>query len=116
MTPNLEGEAWLMHHNFAQAEGVANLDQVAETGCLVSIGFAKMLGGSGGYARYIAICPPAHPHGASISQASGAPLPTQTLPLRRDAHGVLTPTLGTPPTLYCQSPAALGCANGTLVQ
>jgi hypothetical protein len=26
-------------------------------GCLVSIGFAKPLHGTGGYARYVAICP-----------------------------------------------------------
>jgi kynurenine formamidase len=34
-TPNLEGEVWLMHHGYAQAEGVANLDKVPETGALV---------------------------------------------------------------------------------
>ena len=27
-TPTLEGEAWLMHNGYTQAEGVANLDQV----------------------------------------------------------------------------------------
>jgi kynurenine formamidase len=73
-TPTLEGEHWLMHHGFAQAEGVANLDQVPETGCLISIGFPKLKGGVGGYARYIAICPPDAPHGARIS-AADAPLP-----------------------------------------
>ena len=56
-TPTLEGEHWLLHNNFAQAEGVANLDKVPEAGALVTIGFAKPLGGSGGYARYIAIAP-----------------------------------------------------------
>src|SRR5689334_17616740 len=30
-TPNLEGESWLMHNGFAQAEGVTNLDKVPET-------------------------------------------------------------------------------------
>ena len=45
-TPTLEGEAWLMHHGYAQAEGVANLDEVPETGCLISIGFPKFGGGS----------------------------------------------------------------------
>ena len=53
-TPNLEGEAWLMHHGYAQAEGVANLDKVPEKGCLIAIGFPKFGGGLGGYARYIA--------------------------------------------------------------
>ena len=57
-TPTLEGEAWLMHHGYAQAEGVANLDKVPETGCLINIGYPKFGGGTGGYARYIAICPP----------------------------------------------------------
>src|SRR3954464_7756003 len=40
-TPTLEGEARLLHHGSAQAEGVANLDKVPETGCLVDIGFPK---------------------------------------------------------------------------
>ncbi|HUC96882.1 MAG TPA: cyclase family protein, partial [Candidatus Polarisedimenticolaceae bacterium] len=37
-TPNLEGEAWLMHNGYAQAEGVANLDKVPEKGCLIAMG------------------------------------------------------------------------------
>jgi len=74
-TPTLEGESWLMHHGYAQAEGVANLDQVAETGCLVTIGFPKFGGGVGGYARYIAICPPDWPHGVAIGEVPDAPLP-----------------------------------------
>ena len=50
-TPTLEGEVWLMHNGFAQAEGVANLDQVPATGALVAIGFPKFAGGLRGYAR-----------------------------------------------------------------
>ncbi len=57
-TPTLEGEAWLMHHGYTQAEGVDNLDAVPETGCLINIGYPRFSGGLGGYARYIAICPP----------------------------------------------------------
>jgi kynurenine formamidase len=72
-TPTLEGEDWLMHHGYTQAEGVANLDKVPETGCLISIGYPKFKGGLGGYARYIAICPPGAPSGAKIS-GSDAPL------------------------------------------
>lgn len=90
-TPTLEGEYWLMHNNFAQAEGVANLDQVPEYGALISVGFAKPLGGSGGYARYVAIAPPDWPHGVSLSETKGKPLPTQPSPLRRDEKGVLRP-------------------------
>lgn len=82
-TPSLEGEAWLMHHGYTQAEGVTNLDRVPETGCLVAIGYPKFKGGTGGYARYIAICPPDWKYG--ISPGSGdAPLP-KAKPLRWDA-------------------------------
>ncbi|MCB4771840.1 cyclase family protein [Ancylobacter sp. Lp-2] len=91
-TPTLEGEHWLMHNNFAQAEGVANLDKVPEAGALVTIGFAKLLGGSGGYARYIAIAPADWKEGVSVLDAPGAPLPTQTAPLKRGADGVFRPT------------------------
>jgi kynurenine formamidase len=73
-TPNLEGEAWLMHHGFAQAEGVANLDQVPEVGALVAIGYPKLKGGTGGYARFVAICPPDWRYGVAAS-ARDAPLP-----------------------------------------
>lgn len=82
-TPTLEGEAWLMHNGYAQAEGVANLDKVPATGCLVAIGYAKFKGGTGGYARYVAICPPAWPHGTTIG-AGDAPLPKMKRPLRWD--------------------------------
>jgi kynurenine formamidase len=91
-TPTLEGEAWLLHNHFAQAEGVANLDQVPEAGALVAIGFAKPKGGTGGYARYVAICPPDWKYGVSVIDAPGAPLPKQAHPLKRDADGVLRPT------------------------
>lgn len=91
-TPTLEGEYWLLHNNYAQAEGVANLDQVPEAGALVAIGFAKPEGGTGGYARYIAICPPDWPYGVSVVEDPGAPLPVQPYPLRRDDNGVLRPT------------------------
>lgn len=90
-TPNLEGEAWLLHNNFTQAEGVTNLDKVPEAGALVTIGFAKPLGGSGGYARYIAIAPAEWPEGVSVNEAPGAPLPEQKAPLKRDDTGVFRP-------------------------
>lgn len=91
-TPNLEGESWLLHNHYTQAEGVANLDKVPETGALVAIGFAKPEGGTGGYARYIAICTPDWSYGVSVLDAPGAPLPVQPYPLRRDERGVLKPT------------------------
>ena len=91
-TPDLAGEAWLMHNQFTQAEGVTNLDQVPPTGALVTIGFAKPQGGTGGYARYIAIAPADWPYGVTVEQAPGAPLPKQAAPLRRDENGVMRPT------------------------
>ena len=91
-TPSLEGEYWLMHNHFCQAEGVANLDKVPEAGALIAIGFAKPLGGTGGYARYIAICPADWKYGVSIEDAPGAPLLKQEFPLKRDANGVMKPT------------------------
>ncbi len=84
-TPTLEGEHWLMHNGFAQAEGVANLDQVAETGCLIAIGYPKFQGGTGGYARYIGICPPDWKYGVTIAEQPGAPLPKSDKILQWDA-------------------------------
>ena len=81
-TPTLEGEAWLMHHGYAQAEGVDNLDAVPATGCLLNIGYPKFRGGLGGYARYVAICPPGT-RGERIP-ARERPLPTAS-PLHFDA-------------------------------
>jgi kynurenine formamidase len=74
-TPTLEGESWLMHNGFTQAEGVANLEGVPATGCLVDIGYPKFRGGLGGYARYIAICPPSSTHDGTLISGSDAPLP-----------------------------------------
>jgi kynurenine formamidase len=86
-TPTLEGEDWLMHHGYTQGEGVANLDGVPATGCLVSIGYAKFKGGLGGYARYVAICPPGTRKGVRIS-GRDAPLPKFASPLHwNDALG-----------------------------
>ncbi len=73
-TPTLEGEHWLMHHGFAQAEGVAHLRKVPAKGCLVEIGYPKFRGGLGGYARFIAICPPRWRYGVRIGHVPEAPL------------------------------------------
>lgn len=88
MTPTLEGEYWLMHNGYAQAEGLNNLDQVKETGCLVAIGFPKFKGGVGGYARYVGICPPDWKYGVSVGEVADAPLPKFDKPLTwSDAAG-----------------------------
>jgi len=83
-TPTLAGEDWLMHHGYAQAEGVANLDQVPESGCLVTIGYPKFKGGLGGYARYVAICPADSEHGISVGEVPEAPLAKSKNRLRWD--------------------------------
>ncbi len=87
--PRFVGEKWLLSHNFAQAEGVANLDQAPEAGALIAIGFAKFKGGTGGFARYVAIAPASWPHGVTLEQQPGAPLPVHGRPLRRGPDGVL---------------------------
>jgi kynurenine formamidase len=84
-TPTLEGESWLMHHGYAQAEGVANLAAVPATGCLVDIGYARFRGGLGGYARYVAICPPGQARSGTRISAADAPLPRYAGPLHWDA-------------------------------
>lgn len=91
-TPNLEGENWLLKHNFCQAEGMMNLDKVPPKGALVIIGFAKPEGGTGGYARYIAVCPADWKYGKSVEELPGAPLPKQPYPNKRDKNGVVRPT------------------------
>ena len=83
-TPDLEGEAWLLRNGYTQAEGVANLDQVPEKGALVAIGYPKLGGGTGGYARYIAICPADWKYGTTIDSAKESPLPKAAYPLRWD--------------------------------
>ncbi|MGD8322268.1 MAG: cyclase family protein, partial [Gemmatimonadota bacterium] len=84
-TPTLEGEDWLMHHGYAQAEGVAHLDQVPETGCLVAVGYPRFKGGVGGFASYVAICPAGWTSGVSVGQMPEAPLPRSDTPLHWDS-------------------------------
>ncbi|WP_017651739.1 cyclase family protein [Fortiea contorta] len=81
-TPTLEGEAWLLRNGYTQAEGVANLDKVPQTGALVAIGYPKFQGGLGGYARFIAICPPNWQYGVSVGQIPESPLQKADKPLR----------------------------------
>jgi kynurenine formamidase len=83
-TPTLEGEAWLLRNGYTQAEGVTNLDKVPEKGALVVIGFPKLQGGTGGYARFIAICPPDWKYGVSVGELPEAPMQMYDKPLRWD--------------------------------
>ena len=83
-TATLEGEAWLLRNGYTQAEGVTNLDQVPESGALVEIGFPRFQGGTGGYARFIAICPPDWKYGVTIGQNPESPLAKASKPLHWD--------------------------------
>jgi kynurenine formamidase len=83
-TPTLEGEAWLMHNGFAQAEGVADLSGVPATGCLLNMGFPRFGGGLGGFVRFVAICPPGTERGVGIGQVPEAPLQQYATPLHWD--------------------------------
>jgi len=83
-TPTLEGEDWLMQNGFAQAEGVADLSGVPPTGCLLEMGFPRFGGGVGGYARFVAICPPNTPRGVRIGHVPEAPLTRYETPLHWD--------------------------------
>ena len=51
---------------------------------LIAIGFPKFKGGVGGYARYIAICPPDWKYGVSVGEIPEAPLPKMDKKLRWD--------------------------------
>jgi len=75
-----------LSNGYTQAEGVANLDQVPETGALVEMGFPKFQGGLGGDARFVAICPPEWKFGVSIAEIAESPLPRASAPLHWDAH------------------------------
>ena len=77
-TPNLEGEYWLMHNGYAQAEGVANLDGVPETDAW-SLSVMQVRGWHGRLARYVAICPPIP--GRRHIGPGDAPLPKSDKPL-----------------------------------
>lgn len=88
-TPEFDAERWLLTNGYTQAEGVTNLDQVPEAGALVAIGFAKFQGGLGGYARYIAICPPDWKHGISVGELPEAPLTKLEKPLRWDSSKIV---------------------------
>ena len=69
-----------------QAEGVASMRGVPATGCLVEIGFPKFGGGVGGYARFIAICPPSTRRGVRIGGVPEAPLRKYSTDLHWDTN------------------------------
>ena len=73
-TPTMVGEDWLMNNGYMQAEGVANLDQVPETGALVAIGFPRLKGGTGGFVSFTAICSDRWPRGVQPGGVAEAPL------------------------------------------
>jgi kynurenine formamidase len=84
-TANLDAEAWLLRNGYTQAEGVSNLDKVPESGCLVAMGYPKFQGGTGGYARFIAICPSDWKYGVKIAETPESPMLKAAKPLHWDA-------------------------------
>merc|ERR1711869_89080 len=66
-------------------EGITNLDAVDPVGCLVTIGFAKFFGGTGGYARFVAICPAQSPFAATKGLVFNGPRRASRL-RRRPVH------------------------------
>jgi len=80
-TPTYESERWLLTNGYTQGEGINNLDKVPEKGALVTIGYPRLQGGTGGYARYIAICPPDWKFGISVGEVPESPLPRSSKPL-----------------------------------
>ncbi|MFZ9629366.1 MAG: cyclase family protein [Ilumatobacteraceae bacterium] len=88
-TPTLEGEAWLLTNGYLQAEGVTNLDLVPPTGALVTVGFPRFRGGTGGFASFVAVCPPDWPHGERPGERPESPMDALASPLRwDDARGM----------------------------
>lgn len=83
-TATFQSEAWLLRNGYTQAEGVCNLDQAPPAGALVAIGYPKLGGGVGGYARYIAICPSDWQFGVAIDPAKESPFPKMAKPLHWD--------------------------------
>lgn len=55
-----------------------------QAGALVTIGYFKFQGGTGGYARYIAICPPNWEYGVSVGQVPEAHAARANKPLHWD--------------------------------
>ena len=84
-TPTLEGEAWLMHHGYTQAEGVDNLEQGARDRLPGQHRLPDASGRAGRLARFIAICPPGTKGGTKISRAD-APLKKYSKVLHFDAN------------------------------
>ena len=84
-TPTLEGEAWLMHHGYTQAEGVDNLDAVPETGCLINIGFPK-------FERRYSAATPATSRSARPATKGGQKISRADAPLKRISSSRCTST------------------------
>jgi hypothetical protein len=59
---------------------------VPATGCLVEIAFPRFGGGVGGYARWVAICPPGTKRGVRIGGLPEAPLQKYATSLHWDTN------------------------------
>lgn len=84
-TPTLISEDWLMSNGFPQAECVANLDQVPETGALISTGLPRIKGAVAGMLVLHAICPRDWHAGLAPGEVPESPLPFHDKKLVYDA-------------------------------
>jgi len=85
-TPTLISEDWLMANGFPQAECVANLDQVPETGALVSTGLPRIKGAVAGMLVLHAISPREWQAGVAPGEVAESPLPFHDQRLVYDAE------------------------------
>ncbi|MBV8497230.1 MAG: cyclase family protein, partial [Gammaproteobacteria bacterium] len=85
-TPTMISEDWLMANGFPQAECVANLDQVPETGALISLGLPKIKGAVAGMLVLHAICPHDWHGGVAPGEVAESPLPFHQRKLVYDAE------------------------------
>lgn len=110
-------ESWVLHAGFVEFEGVANLHEVPEAGCLLASGFPRVVGATGGLSRLVAICPAGGVYGVTHDEKPAGPLPKHAHPNRRDPDGVLRPRVGAKPSQKCTklNPLMAGCIDGKLV-
>jgi hypothetical protein len=76
----------LLHQGYTQAEGVTNLDQVPEKGCLVTIGYPKFAGGRVAMLASLPSVRRTGKYGVTVGETPEAPLPKSDKILQWDAQ------------------------------
>jgi kynurenine formamidase len=84
-TPTMISEDWLMANGFPQAECVANLDQLPETGALITFGLPRIKGAVAGMLMLYALCPSDWHLGTAPGEVAESPLPFHKQKLVYDA-------------------------------